>query len=108
MLYVFEGSLETVNESKEPVEEGHIVLFDANSEESRGIELATSKGTTAKALLFAGKKLREPIAWHGPIVMNSQEQIVDTLRELRSGNFPPVLVPWNYKRMEDFPNAAEK
>ena len=107
MLYVYEGSLETVNDSK-TVKEGHIILFDADSEDSRGIELTTSKDTPARALLFAGKKLREPIAWHGPIVMNTQEQIMDTLRELRSGNFPPVRVPWNYKRMADFPHSTEK
>ena len=40
-------------------------------------------------LLFAGKKLAEPIAWHGPIVMNSQQQIVETFQEMRAGEAPP-------------------
>ncbi|KAL3910761.1 MAG: hypothetical protein SGARI_001966 [Bacillariaceae sp.] len=97
MLYVYEGELEKVNDSPDPVKEGSIVLFDANSQEQRGLELSTSADSGGKAMLFAGKKLKEPIAWHGPIVMNTQQQIQDTFRELRSGNFPPVRVDWDYK-----------
>ena len=99
MLYVYEGSL-TVN--SEDVSAGQIVLFDADSAEQRGMELSTTE-REAKAILFAGKKLRESIAWHGPIVMNTQQQIHDTIRELRSGTFPPVRVPWDYKRIETKP-----
>lgn len=103
MLYVYEGTLEKVN-SEDSVGEGNIVLFDASGDEQRGIELTTTS-KEAKAILFAGKKLREPIAWHGPIVMNTQEQVHLTLRELRSGKFPPVRVDWDYKRIATKPKA---
>jgi len=105
MLYVYEGSLAKVNNSQEPIKEGQIVLFDATSKEQRGLELTAPPDSTAKALLFCGKKLNEPIAWHGPIVMNTQPQIDETIRELRSGSFPPVRVDWDYKRMSAFPHA---
>lgn len=49
-------------------------------------------------MLFSGRRLSEPIAWHGPIVMNSQKQISDTFAELRRGTFPPKRVPWDYRR----------
>jgi len=38
-------------------------------------------------LLVAGKPLNEPIARYGPIVMNTTEEIRQTLRELKDGTF---------------------
>jgi len=38
-------------------------------------------------LLVAGKPLGEPIVRYGPIVMNTEEEIHQTLRELRNGTF---------------------
>jgi len=41
----------------------------------------------ARFLLIAGQPLREPIARYGPFVMNTQEEIRQTLRELQEGTF---------------------
>jgi len=38
-------------------------------------------------LLVSGRPLREPIAWHGPIVMNTQAEIRQALTDLRDGSF---------------------
>lgn len=38
-------------------------------------------------LLFAGRPLREPIAWGGPIVMNTQEELDQAFEELDAGTF---------------------
>ena len=38
-------------------------------------------------LLVSGRLLREPIAWHGPIVMNPQSEICQALMDLRDGSF---------------------
>ena len=38
-------------------------------------------------LLVSGRPLREPIAWHGPIVMNTQAEIRQALTDLRAGTF---------------------
>ncbi|MGI9476708.1 MAG: pirin family protein [Hyphomicrobiaceae bacterium] len=38
-------------------------------------------------LLVSGRPLREPVAWHGPIVMNTQSELRDAVRELQSGTF---------------------
>ena len=108
LLYIYEGAMESVN-ADGPFEAGHIVVFDGYSEEHRGIAIKASsvheKG--GKAMLFAGKKLREPIAWRGPIVMNTQQQIHDTLIELRTGKFPPKRVSWDYKRLSNKPTTAQ-
>jgi redox-sensitive bicupin YhaK (pirin superfamily) len=38
-------------------------------------------------LLVSGRPLEEPVAWHGPIVMNTDEELRQALRELRQGTF---------------------
>jgi len=41
----------------------------------------------ARFLLVSGKPLHEPIARYGPFVMNTEEEIEQTLQELRQGTF---------------------
>ncbi len=41
----------------------------------------------SRLLLFAGKPIQEPIAWYGPIVMNTQDQLEQAFIELRNGDF---------------------
>jgi hypothetical protein len=38
-------------------------------------------------LLVSGRPIEEPLAWHGPIVMNTQEQLRQAFEELRDGTF---------------------
>jgi len=38
-------------------------------------------------LFVTGRPLHEPVAWYGPIVMNTREEIVEAFRELRQGDF---------------------
>jgi redox-sensitive bicupin YhaK (pirin superfamily) len=38
-------------------------------------------------LLVSGKPLQEPVAWYGPIVMNTQEQLRNAFQELEQGTF---------------------
>ena len=38
-------------------------------------------------LLVSGAPIREPIAWHGPIVMNTREELMQAMRDLNTGTF---------------------
>ena len=38
-------------------------------------------------LLISGAPIQEPVAWHGPIVMNSKDELRQAMRELRDGSF---------------------
>jgi redox-sensitive bicupin YhaK (pirin superfamily) len=42
---------------------------------------------TIRFLLVSGKPLEEPVAWYGPIVMNTQEQLQRAFTELQEGTF---------------------
>jgi redox-sensitive bicupin YhaK (pirin superfamily) len=59
-----------------------LVLFD------RGDEVTVQAGDEGiRFLLVSGKPLQEPVAWYGPIVMNTQEQLRQAFAELERGTF---------------------
>lgn len=59
-----------------------LVLF------GRGDEVAVEAGHDGiRFLLVSGKPLQEPVAWYGPIVMNTQEELQQAFRELEMGTF---------------------
>jgi quercetin 2,3-dioxygenase len=59
-----------------------LVLFD------RGDEIVVQAGDEGiRFLLVSGKPIEEPVAWYGPIVMNTQEQLREAMSELQSGAF---------------------
>ena len=54
----------------------------------RGDEVTVTSGDQGvRFLLISGAPLREPIAWHGPIVMNTQAELRTAMRELNNGTF---------------------
>jgi quercetin 2,3-dioxygenase len=60
----------------------HMVLFGSGDEV---VVEAGEKGV--RFLLVSGAPIREPIAWHGPIVMNTREELMQAMRDLQSGTF---------------------
>lgn len=59
-----------------------LVLFDS------GDEVTVKAGEAGiRFLLVSGKPLKEPVAWQGPIVMNTQEELRQAYAELRNGSF---------------------
>jgi len=59
-----------------------LVVFD------RGDEVTVQAGPEGvRFLLISGKPLREPVAWYGPIVMNTQAELQQAVRELQEGSF---------------------
>jgi hypothetical protein len=59
-----------------------LVLFDS------GDEVTVEAGDDGiRFLLVSGKPIEEPVAWYGPIVMNTQAELQQAVAELRSGTF---------------------
>ena len=98
--YIFEGSGCFLNASKpfgalreEMVDGEEILLRDKVGNRSlvvfgSGDELTVQAGEEGvRFLLVSGKPIREPVAWHGPIVMNTQDEIRQAVSELRAGTF---------------------
>ena len=47
----------------------------------------TTENKSVRFLLISGKPLNEPIAWHGPIVMNTQDELSRAFEEFQNGTF---------------------
>jgi len=52
-----------------------------------GNEVQITAEKDLRFLLISGKPLNQPIAWHGPIVMNTNEEIKKALKDLEEGTF---------------------
>jgi len=60
----------------------HLVLFDD------GEQVTAKAGPEGmRFLLISGKPIREPVAWYGPIVMNTRQELQTAFEELQAGTF---------------------
>jgi redox-sensitive bicupin YhaK (pirin superfamily) len=67
---------------REPAGDRSLVLFDS------GDEVTVQAGDQGvRFLLVSGKPIQEPVAWHGPIVMNTRAELQQAMTELRNGTF---------------------
>jgi hypothetical protein len=59
-----------------------LVHFDTGNE-----VVARSGPEGMRFLLVSGQPLKEPVAWHGPIVMNTREELMQAIQDLQTGTF---------------------
>ena len=83
-LYVYRGQVEVV----QPGGAGTVVPRQRMAilvNEGDGVALHAPE--SARALLIAGRPLREPIAQYGPFVMNTRDELMQAVEDFRSGRF---------------------
>jgi redox-sensitive bicupin YhaK (pirin superfamily) len=80
-VYVYDGR-GFLQPERNPVDEEHVaVLHDMK-------EMRVESGKSGVRFLFvSGKPLGEPVAWYGPIVMNTEEELETAFREYHEGTF---------------------
>jgi quercetin 2,3-dioxygenase len=88
-IYLIDGSLSIdENFSGYETKSCAILMSSSSDEESVYDEVLVKSGPEgARFLLIAGKPLREPIAWGGPIVMNTDDELNEAFEELDNGKF---------------------
>jgi redox-sensitive bicupin YhaK (pirin superfamily) len=77
--FVFEG---TAYIDKAAIKAKNCILFSPNI---KTIKVEAKEG--ARFLFVSGKPLNEPVAWGGPIVMNTQQELDQAFQELDEGTF---------------------
>jgi hypothetical protein len=98
--YIFEGS-GSFRDASEP--QGVLLEKEADGQEflvrdqsgdrslvlfGTGDEITVQAGERGiRFLLVSGSPIQEPVAWHGPIVMNTRAELRQAIRELQSGDF---------------------
>jgi quercetin 2,3-dioxygenase len=87
-LYVFEGEVEVGADSgARGVRTHELAVLGAGEEvRLRGVS-AGADGKTARAILVAGRPLREPVAKYGPFVMNTREELQQAFADYQGGKF---------------------
>ena len=60
----------------------NLILFEDGE-----VVSVTTQGKPVRFLLVSGKPIGEPVAWYGPIVMNSQEELKTAFEEYQKGTF---------------------
>jgi redox-sensitive bicupin YhaK (pirin superfamily) len=84
-LVVVEGEIR-INGSEESVPLDHFVLFE-NEGETFHIEATEN----SKILILSGEPIREPIAAHGPFVMNTRQEILQAFQDFEEGKFGSLM-----------------
>ncbi len=80
--YLFEGSAQFDSSREEPLRAGQGALFGKGSQIK-----VTTKGSKARFILLSGRPIGEPIAWRGPIVMNTEAELNIAFKEYREEKF---------------------
>ena len=80
--YLYEGSARFDESRKDPLRAGQGALF------GKGPQVRVKTGDSgAKFILLSGKPIGEPIAWRGPIVMNTEAELQVAFREYKENTF---------------------
>jgi redox-sensitive bicupin YhaK (pirin superfamily) len=80
--YVIEGKGHFDQNREKMVDPESLVIFDDGEE-----VVISTKDSGVRALFVSGKPIGEPVAWHGPIVMNTQEELRIAFEEYEKGTF---------------------
>ncbi|MBI1731935.1 MAG: pirin family protein [Gammaproteobacteria bacterium] len=83
-VYVYQGSVRVAGSDGAATElkRGHLGKLGSGN----AIQV-TAGGEETRFLLLAARPLDEPIAWHGPFVMNTQEELRQAFEDFQSGKF---------------------
>ncbi len=84
LVYVFQGAVLAGNEGRE-VRDGQLALLG----EGDAVRLRGAAGG-GRLLLLAGVPIREPVARYGPFVMNTQQELVEAVRDYQSGRMGEI------------------
>jgi redox-sensitive bicupin YhaK (pirin superfamily) len=108
LAFIYSNNGGIVN--NQPFPQFSVLRFDASNNTSdafRTIILENPVSATSEltVLLFAGKRLNEPVVWHGPFVMNTDEQITKVVNDYQKGKFPPKRSSYDYKKFSTFPDS---
>lgn len=88
-IYLLDGNLAVDNNLSQFENKSCAVLFTSSDKDSDiydSVEVR-SGNQGARFVLLAAKPLKEPVAWGGPIVMNTNEELDQAFKELDNGTF---------------------
>lgn len=85
LLYVIEGGIVVGDETTESVSAGNIILLEYGDE-----VICVARNSDSQFLVITGEPIGESVAWYGPIVMNTEDEIKLALEEYQNGTFVKI------------------
>ncbi len=87
----------SVGKERKPIRMGQAVVFGkGDSIVIAADEEQDSKSPELEILLLGGQPIREPMAWYGPFVMNTQDELQEAFADYHAGKLgviPPDVIP---------------
>jgi len=98
LIYAYRG--QGVINDDQPLNTHDLAQLDAQAAQSSRVFSVRAIGEEGLSIIvFSGQRLHQPIAWRGPFVMTTDQELRETISDYRRGVFPVERVAWNYKRM---------
>jgi len=95
LLYVLAGQ-GSVGAEGRPIRTGQLAVFGpGNALTVAATQAQESRSPNLEVLLLGGKPIREPVAWYGPFVMNTREELVQAFEDYRAGRLGSIPVVHN-------------
>jgi redox-sensitive bicupin YhaK (pirin superfamily) len=90
LAYVLSGA-GSVGEDRQPIATGQLAVLGAG--DAVLLEAAASQDSRSpslEALVLGGRPIREPVAWYGPFVMNTRDELVQAFEDYQAGRLGSV------------------
>ena len=90
LLYVLNGQ-GSVGEKRHPIRMGQLAVFGAGDVITLRAETAQeTRSPNLDVLVIGGQPIREPVAWYGPFVMNTRDEIAQAVADYQAGRLGTI------------------
>jgi quercetin 2,3-dioxygenase len=90
LAYVLAG-FGTVGEDRRPISTGQLALFGPGNALTMAAEpIQESRSPSLDVLILGGRPIGEPVAWMGPFVMNTREEVMQAMADYQAGRLGQI------------------